>query len=455
MATEDPPKAGRRPEGSVQTEDPPKAGRRPEGSVQTEDPPKAGRRPEGSVQTEASPPLAFAEARSRLFAAATLLPPERLPIALAAGRVLCTDVVAPGPLPPYDHSAMDGYAASTTDVTGSGPWALSVAGESSAGRQAPALAPRTCCRIYTGAPLPSRADVVIMQENVERDGDVIRFDVRPKAGQHIRRAGEDLAQGAIAVPSGTRLSPGCLALAAMLGRCEVTVARRPLVTILCTGDELLEPGGHPRPASIPESNSAALAALARQASAEVRVAPIARDDPSATQRAIEGALDGTDVLVTVGGVSVGDHDVVRPALERAGVSLDFWRVAIKPGKPLAVGRSSTAHVLGLPGNPASAIVTFTLFGMPLLRAMQGDARPLALPLRARLASSRRRSPDRLELVRATLRLDTDGLVVDACDNQSSGAATSLARSDGIAFVPPGDGEIAAGTFVDFVRWGDA
>jgi molybdopterin molybdotransferase len=241
----------------------------------------------------------------------------------------------------------------------------------------------------------------------------------------------------------------------MFGSAELVVARRPRVTIVCTGDELLVPGERLRPGAIFESNSAALGALARQAWAEVRVAPIARDDAAGTLRAIEAALDGTDVLLTVGGVSVGDHDVVRPALERAGVKLDFWRVALKPGKPLAVGRKAGAHVLGLPGNPSSAIVTFTLFGFPLLRALQGDAQPVARPLRVKLKSERKRSPDRLELLRATLGVEDGVVVAHAHDNQASGAATSLAYSDGLAFLPPGEGPLAAGSLVDFVGWADA
>jgi molybdopterin molybdotransferase len=350
---------------------------------------------------------------------------------------------------------MDGYAVATADLEGSGPFSLDVAGESSAGKEPPWLARGAACRIFTGAPVPERADAVIMQEHVTRDDDVVRFSARPRPGQNVRRAGEDLARDTVAIPARTRLTAGGLALAAMLGRAELTVSRRPVVTIVCTGDELRSPGDEPRPASIPESNSAPLAALARQAGAIVRIAPITRDDPRATLRAIEQALDGTDVLLTVGGVSVGDHDVVRPALEQAGVTLDFWRVAIKPGKPIAFGRSARASVLGLPGNPASAIVTFTLFGMPLLRAMQGDARPIPMPLRARLSAARKRSPDRLELVRAMLQLDNGMLAARVHDNQSSGSATSLASSDGLAFVPAGEGSLEAGAFVDFLRWSDA
>ena len=293
-----------------------------------------------------------------------------------------------------------------------------------------------------------------MQERVQREGDVVQIDVRPQLGQHVRRAGEDLARHAIALPSGHRLSAGAIALAAMVGRGEVVVARRPRVTILCTGDELRSPGDDPRPASVPESNSAPLAALARQAGATVLVAPMIGDDPDETRRAIESALEDTDVLLTVGGVSVGDRDVVRPALERAGVTLDFWKVAIKPGKPLAVGRRDRVLVLGLPGNPASAIVTFALFGAPLLRALQGDAHPRPTVLPARLGSARPRSPDRLEFVRAALCVEGGALVARAHDNQSSGATTSLANSDGLAIVPPGEGPLAAGAAVDFLRWSD-
>jgi molybdopterin molybdotransferase len=226
------------------------------------------------------------------------------------------------------------------------------------------------------------------------------------------------------------------------------------VTILCTGSELRAPGTARRAPSVPESNSAPLAALARQAGALVRVAPIVCDGQDDTERAIDEALDGTDLLLTVGGVSVGDHDVVRPALERVGVKLDFWKVAIKPGKPLVVGARANARVLGLPGNPASAIVTFAMFGVPLLRALQGDARPEAMPLPVRLAAARKRSPGRLEFVRAAIEREGNALFARVHDNQSSGAATSLAGSDGLAVVPPGVGALEAGAWVDFVRWVD-
>jgi|CZKU01.1.fsa_nt_gi molybdopterin molybdotransferase len=398
--------------------------------------------------------LSFDEARRQLLSRAFAVASERVSLGSAAGRVIAGDVVARHPLPGFDYSAMDGYAVATADFGPEPPWSLPVISESAAGRGLEALAPGSACRIFTGAPMPSNADAVVMQEHVRREGAVIATDARPRPGQHVRRAGEDLARGAIALASGTRLSSGAIALAAMLDRAELTVARRPRVTILCTGEELRAPGDEPRPGSVSESNSAAIAALARQAGARVRIAPIAGDELGATQRAIEDALDATDVLLTIGGVSVGDHDVVRPALERAGVTLDFWKVAIKPGKPLAVGTRDKIVVLGLPGNPASAIVTFTLFGAPLVRALQGDRQPLPLALPVRLDSTRARSPDRLELVRARLGVEGRALVARPHDNQSSGATTSLASSDGLAFVPPGEGPLAPDALVDFVRWSD-
>jgi molybdopterin molybdotransferase len=398
--------------------------------------------------------LSFDEALDRLLARAVRLPGERVSLHEAAGRVLASDLLAGSPLPGFDHSAMDGYAVAVRDFAGEGPWTFPVAGESSAGRAAPAMAPSTACRIFTGAPLPVNADAVVMQENAVREGLEIRVTDRPRAGQHIRRRGEDLTVGAVALTTGQRLSAGAIALAAMLDRAELVVARRPRVTILCTGDELRAPGDAYRPASVAESNSAPLATLARQAGATARIAPIAGDEPEQTLRAIEEALAGTDVLLTVGGVSVGDRDVVRPALEKAGVTLDFWKVAIKPGKPIAVGTRGDTFVLGLPGNPASAIVTFALFGAPLVRALQGDARPRPLALPVRLGRARARSPDRLEFVRSWLRVESGALAAVAHDNQASGATTSLASSDGLAVVPPGDTAIPAGASIDFLRWVD-
>jgi len=398
--------------------------------------------------------LSFEKARSHLLSNAVRLATEHARVADASGRVLAHDLVAEAPLPPFDYSAMDGYAVATADLDGGPPWTLPVRGESAAGGLPLPLPPRAASRIFTGARLPQRADAVVMQESVARRGDAVELQARPNPGQHIRRAGEDLAPGARAIAAGTRLSAGALALVGMLDRREIVVARRPRVTILCTGNELRAPGERARAGSIPESNSAPLAALAAHAGATAHVAPIVPDDPNAIERAVEAALDGTDLLITVGGVSVGDHDFVRPALERVGVTLDFWKVAIKPGKPLVVGSRKATHVLGLPGNPASALVTMAIFGVPLLRVMQGDAHPLPMAFAVGLDRGRRRSPDRMEFVRATLHVADGTIVAHAHDNQASGAATSLATSDGLAMVPPGGTPLEPAARVDFVRWND-
>ena len=400
----------------------------------------------------------FDDARRALLADVKRVGIERIALRHAAGRVLAEGLVAREPLPRFDNSAMDGYAVAARDLEGTGPWTLPVVGESAAGAVPAPLVRESSCRVFTGAMVPAGADAVIMQEDVARSGGMITFTSRPRVGAHIRRAGEDMRAGERAVEAGTRLGPGHLALAGMLDRGELAVARPPVVVIVCTGNELRAAGdggdASLLAASIAESNSAPIAALAAQATAVVRVAPIARDDPEATVRALTDALRTTDLLLTIGGVSVGDHDVVRPALERAGVTLDFWKVAMKPGKPLAVGRSAASHVLGLPGNPASAMVTFALFGMPLLRTMQGDVRPLPMPLMARLTAPRERSTERLELVRVSLAIVDGELVAHAHANQSSGAATSLAGSDGIAAIPAGAGELGAGARVEVFRWAD-
>ncbi len=395
--------------------------------------------------------LSFEEARARLLSDVPRLPIERVPLWCAAGRVLAEELRARGPLPPFDASAMDGYALALGDLAGEGPWVLPVASESRAGAAPSPLRPGTTCRIFTGAPLPPGADAVVMQEIVARDGDRATFRERPRPREHIRPAGDDLAEGALGLGPGARLGPAQLSLAAMLDRAELRVARRLRVVILATGDELRLPGRAPSPASIPESNTVGLAALAAQAGAEVALAPLCSDEPGATAQAISEALRGADLLLTVGGVSVGDHDVVRPALEQAGVELDFWKVAIKPGKPLAVGRSPRARVLGLPGNPVSALITFALFGMPLLRALQGDARPVAPPTRLPLGQAVRRQPGRLEFVRAAVELRGGEPHVVFLRNQASGAMVALARCDALALLPADATELAEGDRVETLR----
>jgi molybdopterin molybdotransferase len=246
-----------------------------------------------------------------------------------------------------------------------------------------------------------------------------------------------------------------------LDQAELVVARRPEVAILATGDELRRPGTDAVPGTIPESNTVVLRSMARRAGARARALPYVRDDRAATERAFAAALEEADVVVTIGGVSVGDHDLVRPALEAVGVTLDFWRVAMKPGKPLAVGRFARGDgrretlVLGLPGNPASAMVTFALFGIPLLRALQGDAHPFAKPHRAKMTRTHVHDPGRLELARATVAYGDDAqLLVTTLGNQASGAVTTMAQSDAFVLVPAEANGIPAGADVDILLMSD-
>ena len=405
--------------------------------------------------------LRFEEALSRILALGTpALPVEKVSIEDLDGRVLGEDVVSTIDLPGFDYSSMDGYALTTRDLAGEPPFRLPVRGESRTGVVPAALASGTTMRIFTGAALPAGADAVVMQERVTRDGDVAVLTARPRVGQNVRRRGEDLSTGATAIAKGTRLRPAHLALAAALDRAELEVTSRPEVAILATGDELRRPGTDPVPGTIPESNTVVLRAMARRAGARARALPYVRDERAATERAFAAALDEADVVVTVGGVSVGDHDLVRPALEAVGVSLEFWRVAMKPGKPLAVGRFPRAGrrdaiVLGLPGNPASAMVTFALFGVPLLRAMQGETRPFPLARRARMTRPHAHDPGRLELARAIVGSGEDGeLTVTTLGNQASGAVTTMAQADALVLVPADANGLPAGAEVDFLLMSD-
>lgn len=396
--------------------------------------------------------ISFEDALQRLLESARPLGLERVPLDLAAGRVLAEDIKAREPMPAFDYSSMDGYAVASAGFQGSGPWQLRVASESAAGGDLPEpLVEGTACRIFTGARLPEGADTIVIQENVERRGDMIEVRDAPRPGDCVRRRGEDLEAGAVALGCGSRMTPGRVALAAALDRPHVLVASRPVVTVLCTGDELRSPGEPGAPGSIAESNGFFVAAAGRAAGAMVRIGAFVRDDPELSKEAVEAALRGTDLCVTIGGVSVGDRDVMRPALESAGVSLDFWRVAIKPGKPLCVGKAGSTHVLGLPGNPASAALTFLLFGVPLLRALQGDATPVPPRIRVRVLGELRRKAGRVEFLRAQLDLEGGELRARILPNQASGAVTSFAEADTLILVPADRERINNGDTLDAIR----
>lgn len=386
-------------------------------------------------------------ARARILAALADLAPlfaERVPLSNALGRVLAEDLAAAHDLPGFDASTMDGYALRAADAPGAGA-RLPVLFEVFAGRAAPTPLPQgACCRIFTGAPLPEGADCVEMQEQVRRRGRAATFARPALAGRFVRGRGSDVTAGAVALRAGAVLDPGCVGLVAALGRADVAVHRRPRVAILPTGDEVVPLGRTPGPGQIVESNGHALAAAVRDAGGEPTLLPIARDEEAALARGLAGAR-GFDVLVTTGGVSVGTKDLVRAALARAGARLDFWRVAMRPGKPFTFGRWGDTAVFGLPGNPASALVTFELFARPALRALaglSGASRPTA---EARLGSAQEKPAELTVFLRCRVRPARGGLVAEPLRTQASGDLTSAAGHDALAILPAGRARLARGT----------
>lgn len=390
----------------------------------------------------------ISRAREQVLAATVQLPSESVPLGIALDRTLAREVVAATDLPPFENSAMDGFAVHRS--ASSGP--LPIVGESRAGTPATApLRPGEAIRISTGAPLPDGADAVVpVEQTTEADGRVT-VTAAVGDGQHVRRAGEDQRAGSVVLPAGTRLGPAELGVAVGAGTGELSCARRPRVAILCTGDELRQPGEPLGPGEIHNSNAPMLAALARQAGAEVLAPAIVRDDLSATERAFATALDAADVVIASGGVSVGPHDHVKPALTALGVREAFWRVDLQPGKPTWFGTRGEQLVFGLPGNPVSSYVTFLLFARPALLALQG-----AEPLPARgLARATVDLPRRRREQALRVRLDdADGtLRASPTGAQGSHITQSLLGADALAFVPRGDGVLEAGSTVAIERIG--
>jgi molybdopterin molybdotransferase len=377
------------------------------------------------------PPLPLEEAQARLLGLAAPLPVEHVDIEGALGRYLAAPVVARRTQPAADLSAMDGYAVAAGDMAG--PW--HVIGESAAGHPFSGdVRPSAAVRISTGAALPAGASVVILQEDLARDGDRIVLAGEPPhpADKHIRRRGLDFMLAAEVLPAGTRIGPAQAALAVAAGHSHVAARRTPRVAVLDSGDELATDFASCAPHQIPASNGVMLAAMARALSCEVdRIGPVP-DSMEALAAALDRAGEA-DVIVTSGGASVGDHDLVRPALAAWGASLDFWRVAIKPGKPILVAAKGHQLVLGLPGNPVSSHVTAFLFLLPLLRALQGAAQPLPRRVRATLAAPLRPSGSRREFLRAVW----DGERVFPQAIQDSGALAPLAASNALIDRPAG------------------
>ena len=311
--------------------------------------------------------IPVAEAQAAVLALAAPLSVETVPLLRAAGRVLAADVVAAADQPPFDAAAMDGYAVAAPARPGA---RLRVIGTAQAGAAfAGRVAPGEAVRIFTGAPVPEGAVQVVIQEDTEAEADAITIGPRVEGARHIRPRGGDFPAGA-RIAAGRRLRPVDLALAAAMRAGTVTVRRRPVVAILPTGDELVMPGEAAGPHQIAASNVFALAAMAEAEGAEARLLPIARDDADSLAHGLTLAA-GSDLIVTVGGASVGTHDLVRPVADRMGMDRAFYRIAMRPGKPLQAGRLGGAAFLGLPGNPVSAIVCGMIFMAPLIRAMLG------------------------------------------------------------------------------------
>lgn len=345
--------------------------------------------------------LPVEEAQGRLMALRAPLGVENIAFSESLGRYLSEDVVALRDQPAAPLSAMDGYAIRFDDLPG--PW--TVIGEAAAG--APpvcAVGPGEAMRIFTGAMLPGGADTVIVQEDVARDADILHLtgDGPGALGRHIRSQAADFAAGDCLLPTGTRLTPGAIAAAAMSGAGQLAVGRRARVAILTTGDELVQPGHPLAPGQIPDSNGAMLAAmLAGEVDGHILPHHI-RDDRETLAKVLRELSRRHDVIVTVGGASVGDHDHVRGALDDAGGQLDFWKIAMRPGKPLIAGTLGDAILLGLPGNPSSAFVTATLFLLPLVRHLAGAQEPLPAVHRAPLAAPLAEGGTRRDYLRARL-----------------------------------------------------
>ena len=389
--------------------------------------------------------LSVEEARRLILERVTPLPPEPVPLAEAAGRVLAEDARATVDLPPFPSSAMDGFALRAADA----PGRLPVVARIAAGHPAPRpLAPGEAMGIATGGVVPEGADAVVPIEVVTDHGDVVEVP-SVEGGAHVRPRGGDLARGDVVIEAGTVLRPAELAALAAVGIAKVACARRPRVAVVTTGSELRRPGEALAPGQIFESNGVMLTAALASAGAAVEPQASVADDETAHREALERGLEA-DVLVTSGGVSVGPHDLVRRIEQELGVEEVFWRVAVKPGKPISFGVRGSTLVFGLPGNPVSSLVGFELFVRPALLALQGvrDPGPLFQP--GVLGSSVRRNGQRDEFLRARVRSDGDSAVLEPLAGQESHMIARAAAADALVLAPRGDGELAAGSAVRYL-----
>ncbi len=385
--------------------------------------------------------LTLEDAQAQLLELAPQMATCELPAEEALGRYLAEDLNARRTQPPADLSAMDGYA-----IAGDGPWER--VGESRAGAPfAGALSNGECVRISTGAHMPGGADRVLIQENADVDGALVTTSETPPPGKHVRMQGFDFAESDTLLRAGTRIGPGQLALALSAGHGRLTVRDAPRIAVLDSGDELAADPGQCGADQIPASNGAMIASMLRPLGCDVtRIGPVA-DDHGALARALAKAEDA-DILITSGGASVGDHDLIQPALEAWGAQIAFWKVAIKPGKPLMVATRARADgtwqvILGLPGNPVSSFVTCFLFALPLVRAAMGAAAPLPSELTLPLAEDLPAIGKRREFLRAV----HDGRTVHRAGSQDSSALAALAAANCLIVRREGADAASAGEFV--------
>lgn len=393
-------------------------------------------------------PLSVEDAISRVLAGATPTPKEDVKLTESAGRTLATPLVAKLTQPPFDATAMDGYAVRAEDVA-TLPATLEIIGEAAAGHPfSGTLSKYQAVRIFTGAPLPQGADAIVIQENTTRKGNAVRIVEGTPEPAHIRPAGCDFKAGDGALEDGTKLEARHIALAAAMGHDTLPVHRKPSVAILATGDELVEPGTTPGEGQIVASNAYAIAAMVSAAGGEPRLLGIARDTKESLQQKITAAKDA-DILITIGGASVGDHDLVAPALKDAGFEMDFWKIAMRPGKPLTFAQRNDQRAIGLPGNPVSSIICTKIFVEPLITLMCGRATDRPATQTAQLAAPLGPNGPRQHYMRATLETASDGngLIVHALENQDSSLLSILARSNALLIRPPHQDALKTGDLV--------
>ena len=397
--------------------------------------------------------ISVADALRRVLSHADPLPPEDVPLDDADGRVLATELAALRTQPPSDVSAMDGYAVRASDVADA-PARLQVIGEVAAGRPfAAAVGPGEAARIFTGGVIPAGADTVVVQELANREADRVEVLKPSSKGRHIRTQGLDFRRGDTLFAKGHRLSARDLALLAGMNYPRVALHRRPKVALFATGDELVPPGVAPGPGQIVYSNGFVLTALARQEGAAVTDLGLVGDTIEATIAAIHRARDvPADILVTTGGASVGDYDFVHKAFAAEGMDLSFWKVAMRPGRPLMHGRLGGMHILGLPGNPVSSFVCAFLFLVPLIRRMSGRA-DLTIPIEsAVLGCAVTANDEREDYLRASLRKDPAGAVATPFPVQDSSMMVPLAKADCLVIREPYAPPASAGSRCRILRF---